>query len=220
MNHYIRHIIEAFDFNTVKKDNKSKNIVDTAIDAAIEYKLNDIVNNNILKFHKPTQESSNWLQAQVGIYKVNNTDELKKLIECCIKTLGNKCNLNWIGVSNITNMEGIFYNSTFNGNISKWDVSNVTVMYNMFCMANFNGNISKWNVSNVTNMSYMFQQSKFNQNISKWDVSNVTNMDGMFMMAKKFNQDISKWNITKAPYSKNIFSWCPIKEEYKPKFKK
>ena len=45
-------------------------------------------------------------------------------------------------------------------------------------------------------------------------------MDGMFMMAKKFNQDISKWNITKAPYSKNIFSWCPIKEEYKPKFKK
>lgn len=195
MNHYIRHIIEAFDFNSVK-DNKSKNIVDAAIDAAIEYKLNDIVNNNILKFHKPTQESSNWLQAQIGIYKVNNADELKKLIECCIKTLGNKCNLNWIDVSNITNMEGIFYNSTFNGNISKWDVSN------------------------VTDMSYMFQQSKFNQNISKWDVSNVTNMDGLFMMAKNFNQDISKWNIAKALYSKNIFSWCPIKEEYKPKFKK
>jgi len=60
MNHYIRHIIEAFDFNSVK-DNKSKNIVDAAIDAAIKYKLNDIVNNNILKFHKPTQESTNWL---------------------------------------------------------------------------------------------------------------------------------------------------------------
>ena len=170
MNHYIRHIIEAFDFNLIK-DNKSKNIVDTAMNAALEYKLNDIVN-NILKLHKPTQESSKWLQAQIGIYKVNNTDELKKLIECCIKTLGNKCNLNWIDVSNINNMEGIFYNSTFNGNISKWDVSNVTVM------------------------------------------------DGMFMMAGKFNQDISKWNIAKAPYSKNIFSCCPIKEEYKPRFKK
>lgn len=194
MNHYIRHIIEAFDFNLIK-DNKSKNIVDTAMNAALEYKLNDIVN-NILKLHKPTQESSKWLQAQIGIYKVNNTDELKKLIECCIKTLGNKCNLNWIDVSNINNMEGIFYNSTFNGNISKWDVSN------------------------VTDMPYMFQQSKFNQNISKWDVSNVTIMDGMFMMAGKFNQDISKWNIAKAPYSKNIFSCCPIKEEYKPRFKK
>ena len=199
MNHYIRHIIEAFDFNLIK-DNKSKNIVDTAMDAALEYKLNDIVNNNILKLHKPTQESSKWLQTQIGIYKVNNTDELKKLIECCTKTLGN--------------------NSTFNGNISKWDVSNVTVMYNMFCLSNFNGNISKWDVSNVTDMSYMFQQSKFNQNISKWDVSNVTIMDGMFMMAGKFNQDISKWNIAKAPYSKNIFSCCPIKEEYKPRFKK
>ena len=194
MNKYSKHIIESFDFNSIK-DNKSKNIVDTAMDAALEYKLNDIIN-NILKVHKPTKEDSIWLQAQVGIYKVNNTDELKKLIECCIKTLGNKCNLNWIDVSNITNMEGIFYNSTFNGNISKWDVSN------------------------VINMSYMFQQSKFNQNISNWDVSNVTNMDGMFMMAEKFNQDISKWNIAKAPYSKNIFSWCPIKEEYKPKFKK
>jgi hypothetical protein len=60
MNHYIRHIIEAFDFNTVKKDNKSKNIVDTAMNAAIEYKLN-IINNNILKFHKPTKEDSIWL---------------------------------------------------------------------------------------------------------------------------------------------------------------
>ena len=59
MNHYIRHIIEAFDFNSIK-DNKSKNIVDTAMDAALEYKLNDIVN-NILKFHKLTKEDSNWL---------------------------------------------------------------------------------------------------------------------------------------------------------------
>jgi hypothetical protein len=60
MNHYIRHIIESFDFNTVKKNNKSKNIVDTAMNAAIEYKLN-IINNNILKFHKPTKEDSIWL---------------------------------------------------------------------------------------------------------------------------------------------------------------
>jgi hypothetical protein len=60
MNHYIRHIIEAFDFNSVK-DNKSKNIVDTARDVAIEYKSNNIVNNNILTFHKPTKEDSIWL---------------------------------------------------------------------------------------------------------------------------------------------------------------
>lgn len=219
MNHYIRYIIESFDFNTVKKDNKTKQLVNTAMDAAIEYKLNDIVN-NILKFHKPTEDDAKWLQSQIGIYTVNDTDKLKKLIECCIKTFGNKCNLNWIDVSNITNMDGLFYNSTFNGNISKWDVSNVTVMYNMFCMANFNGRINNWNVSNVTDMSYMFQQSKFNQDISKWDVSNVTYMDGMFMMAKKFNQDISKWNIAKVSYSEKIFSWCPIKEEYKPIFKK
>jgi len=61
MNHYIRHIIETFDFNTVKKDNKSKNIVDAAMNAVIEYKLNDIVYDNILEFHKPAKEDSIWL---------------------------------------------------------------------------------------------------------------------------------------------------------------
>jgi len=59
MNKYIKHIIESFDFNSIK-DNKSKNIVDTAMDAALEYKLNDIIN-NILKVHKSTKEDSIWL---------------------------------------------------------------------------------------------------------------------------------------------------------------
>ena len=57
-------------------------------------------------------------------------------------------------------------------------------------------------VSQITNMSYLFSKAyngyglaKFNGDISKWDVSNVKNMTSMF-------------------------DDCPIKEEYKPKFKK
>ena len=65
--------------------------------------------------------------------------------------------------------------------IEYWDVSNVTNMENLFYGAtSFNQDISRWDVSNVTNMSYMFVATSFNQDISRWDVSNVTNMSYMF----------------------------------------
>ena len=41
-------------------------------------------------------------------------------------------------------MEGMFCNSQFNGDLSKWDVSNVTGMINMFSNAQFDGDISEW----------------------------------------------------------------------------
>ena len=62
----------------------------------------------------------------------------------------------------------------------------------------------------------MFYGSKFNGDISNWDVSNVKNMCLMFRNSK-FNQDISNWKINKACDVGEMFKFCPIKEEYKPK---
>ena len=130
-------------------------------------------------------------------------------------------------VSNVTNMLRMFYNCrSFNQYkyISSWDVSNVTNMCYMFYdCKNFNQDIHDWDVSNVTNMRSMFNGCNiFNQDISNWDVSKVTDMDYMFYKCNTFNQDLSKWNVSKVRYgyTYNIFSYCPIKEEYKPKFKK
>ena len=36
----------------------------------------------------------------------------------------------------------------------------------------------------------------------------------------KFNRDISKWNVSSVENMTNVFEKCPIKEEYKPEFKK
>ena len=82
--------------------------------------------------------------------------ELKKIIEETIETEGLNCDLNFIDVSKITDMSYLFFNSKFNGDISKWNVSLVKDMCYMFCNSQFNQDISKWNVSNVKDMSFMF----------------------------------------------------------------
>ena len=81
---------------------------------------------------------------------------MKKIVKEIIAEKGPNCDLNFIDVSNITDMSKLFYGTKFDGDISKW------------------------NVSNVENMDYMFANSKFNQDISKWDVSNVENMNKIF----------------------------------------
>ena len=127
-------------------------------------------------------------------YRPEIKKELKAIIKRRIKSEGNKCDLNDIDTSNITDMSNLFVYSEFNGDISKWNVSNVTNMNDMFRYSEFDGDISNWNVSNVTNMECMFMNSQFDGDISNWDVSNVTNNAAMF-------HD------------------CPIEEKYKPKFK-
>ena len=86
--------------------------------------------------------------------------------------------------------------------------------------ASFNQDISCWNVSSVTGMASVFCRCRsLNQDLSKWDVSNVNDMSYMFYGCESFNKDISSWDVSKVGYNKLMFTNCPIKEEYKPKFK-
>ena len=84
--------------------------------------------------------------------------------------------------------------------------------------------ICEWDVSKVTNMSCMFFGCKKLESvgdISSWDVSNVTDMSFMFYDCKELESvgDISDWNVSNVRNKDIMFLYCPIKDEYKPKFK-
>ena len=118
--------------------------------------------------------------------------ELKEIIEERISKEGLNCDLNDIDTSLITDMSYLFANKLFNCNISEWNTSNVVNMIGMFYKSNFNGDISGWNTSNVKTMYRTFYWSPFNKDISNW----------------KINKDCDTFE---------MFSRCPIKEEFKPR---
>lgn len=102
---------------------------------------------------------------------VKDKKQLGKLIANEIEKNGPCCNLNFLAVSNIKDMSGLFESSPFNGDISRWDVSNVTNMDWMFEDSQFNGDISQWDVSSVSSRRWMFCDSEFRGDLRPWNLS-------------------------------------------------
>lgn len=111
-----------------------------------------------------------------------NLQHLKLIVHECIEEKGPNCDLNFIDVSSLEDLSGVFSypNHRFNGDISRWNVSHVTNMSHLFFNSLFAGDISRWDVSKVTDMSWMFWRSLFRGDISRWEVSEDANMKLMF----------------------------------------
>jgi hypothetical protein len=99
-------------------------------------------------------------------------DHLKQIIEQEMASNGNECDLNHIDVSQVEEMDYIFFKTEFNGDVSQWDVSNVKYMFAMFLCSPFNGDISKWDVRKLKNMDHMLSED-FTGDISQWKPYNV-----------------------------------------------
>ena len=160
------------------------------------------------------------------MYKMSDNKKLSEFITRFFKynkydIFDTIADLNWLDVSEITNMRCLFTSKTGNIDVSEWDVSNVTDMYGMFeYYYQFNCDLSKWNVSKVKDMEYMFTDCKlFNCDLSKWDISNVRNMSYMFNRCNHFLQDLSNWDLKGKTHEKIFDDNCPMieKPEFLPK---
>ncbi|TVZ14962.1 BspA family leucine-rich repeat surface protein [Maribacter sp. MAR_2009_72] len=134
---------------------------------------------------------------------LTSVTHLNNMFVSCTSLVDNPSWNNW-DTGNILNMNGMFFFSNFNSNISNWDVSNVASMDAMFNLSSFNQDIGNWNVESLRTMNEMFKDTPFNQNISTWDMQNVERMKDVFRNGS-FDQDISDWNIAKLKDASGIF---------------
>ena len=89
----------------------------------------------------------------------------------------------------------------------------------MIKMRGNEGDFNDIDTSNIESMESLFNDNKtFNGDITGWKFPNVINMSYMFCDATSFNQDLSEWDL-KGKSTTDMFSNCPIKDEYKPKIK-
>lgn len=144
--------------------------------------------------------------------QAHNRSHLALLLIQEIHAHGNECSLNHIDVSKVDNMNSLFKNMPFNGDISEWDVSNVKDMAFMFESSNFCGDLSSWDTSKVQDMGSMFAWSPFNQDVSRWNTSQVRNMNRMFQKSP-FNGDISQWDVSNVTNVSSMFRDCSFEQD-------
>ena len=101
-------------------------------------------------------------------------------------------------------MSNMFYNSNFNGDLSKWDVFNVNEMYQTFMYSKFNNDsLNNWNMKNVENIHSIFGFSEFVGNISNWELNNNIDADMVFANNEKFYEKYKENLFSK----KDFFKW-------------
>ena len=157
------------------------------------FQWNNGKNIKIIKFNNiPLTSNGSQFRNFTGSIIATDKPQCFNNLSCCFSYSNiNPCNISSWDVSNVTNMNSMFYCATcFNHDISLWDVSNVTNMEQMFCRATcFNQDISKWKVSHNTNTNAMFANAlNFNKNINNWNVPHPDKL--YYLNYSSFNQDI------------------------------
>ena len=114
---------------------------------------------------------------------------------------------NW-NVSNVTDMQGLFYNwRSFNQPLN-WDTSKVKNMAFMFSGCAKLDKPLVLNTSGVIVMVFMFNECvSFNQELTSFDTRNVTAMDNMFYRCAAFDQDL-EWDTSSVTTMASMFSHC------------
>ena len=107
----------------------------------------DVYYKQMLETGDVSDEAVEYLRDKVALVKVKSKEDLERIINIySMQYYLQREPLNWLDVSEITNMFGLFRNKRYNGDISRWNVQNVKYMQFMFYKSQFNQDISEWDV--------------------------------------------------------------------------
>ena len=90
----------------------------------------------------------------------------------------------------------MFYQSIFDGDISKWRPSLLKTASYMFAHSQFNGDISRWCPSSLRESHFMFQGARFQGNLSHWTLSNLTTDNRYRMFPSQFEGILPRMGTT------------------------
>ena len=124
--------------------------------------------------------------------------------------------LKYLNTSNVTNMEGMFYNcsSLTSIDVSHFDTRNVTNMKSLFqlCSSLTSIDVSNFDTRNATTMDNMFNRCHALEslNLSSFNTAKVTDMDWMF--CEDYNLETiyvgSGWDVSNVIDGKEMFWAC------------
>lgn len=87
----------------------------------------------------------------------NSEQHLRDLIAQAMAVQGEKADLNHIDVGAISDFDGLFEDSSFNGNISQWDVSQGIYAANMFKNSAFEQDVGGWAIEPCAKIQGLFE---------------------------------------------------------------
>ena len=131
---------------------------------------------------------------------------LRDLIAQAMAVQGEKADLNHIDVGAISDFDGLFEDSSFNGNISQWDVSQGIYAANMFKNSAFDGDISHWNWQWLQTADGMFSNSVFKGDISLWRLQHLYSCEDMFA-GSLFNGDLTRM-FSQSAFEQDVGGWA------------
>jgi len=151
--------------------------------------------------------------ADLNKWKTGQVTTMKSAFALC-KDFSGDDGLDW-DTGNVVDMSFMFSaTENFDADLNHWDTSSVTNMDAMFYMSTFWGgaDLNNWNTAKVTSFSTMFASTtSFDGKIQDWDTGSATSLNGMFKKAKAFRGykfDLNAWQTSNVQHMSDTFS-CP-----------
>lgn len=98
---------------------------------------------------------------------------LRRLVLEAISKYGPSVDLNPINVVAVNDFTGLFKDTGFCGNVSKWNMKWAKSTNDMFAGTPFNGDVSNWNFKNLQEARGMFENNYFAQDLTACNLVTV-----------------------------------------------